>query len=226
VGIVSGVRGELLRGAREQQRITMRWISSHGGPSPAYQSEVERGFKSEVTHGVLSKWTQLLNITTAFARGELPRYRSEPAKCRGLAGEIAAVVSQDEFRATWPACSPLDRARHVLCLIADRSHNLPRIVLAHVMDVHLIALDDMMLGRADIEHNHLRAIITLTTLSEQFFKFGVLEDSGDANLIDLYLPAMRFASQGGVTPEMIIDFIRRQGPDQPPPDAPRNKRKR
>jgi hypothetical protein len=45
---VNEVHGELLHWARQQQQFTMRWIHQHGGPSPAYQSEVGNGCKAQV----------------------------------------------------------------------------------------------------------------------------------------------------------------------------------
>ncbi|HYG59275.1 MAG TPA: helix-turn-helix domain-containing protein, partial [Symbiobacteriaceae bacterium] len=75
------VRGELLRWAREQQRLSLRQVAQRGGPCPAHQSEFERGKKRETTSRMLEHWVKALNVTEAFARGQVFRYLEGPDRC-------------------------------------------------------------------------------------------------------------------------------------------------
>jgi hypothetical protein len=193
----------------------MRNVQERGGPCPGYQSEVENGKKGEVSSAQLLPWTQALGITVAFARGELPRYRTDPARCRGLAGEIASLVSGPSLRADLVTLPPMERARRVLRLMADRVASLPPVVLTWVLGIQVRQLQEMMYGDVDIDRYHLTMIVELTTLPRTFFLTEVQESATDAILTERYLPVIRLADQMGMSPETLEALIRR-GYELPP----------
>lgn len=227
------VRGGLVRWARAQQGLTMRWIASHGGPSPGYQSEIEQGKKAEVRPDLLSTWVRLLHVTETFARGELPRYHENPSACRGLARE-AAIWATSESRDVphWPALNPMDRVRTVLRVIPRECQHLPRVVLAYILGMSVRTLDDLILGSHPVMKGHLQAVSDLTTLSVLFFSHGVTHPEAESagalpcdlpadspgpeqpsatlqELLELqtFMPALRLAQRAGITPGHLHELI-------------------
>lgn len=205
------VRGDLLQWAREQQDFTMRWVNDQGGPSLGYQSEVERGLKREVSSNVLAAWVRILRVTPAFARGQVPRYRENPTGCAGMARPVAlAIVEGRPNHPDWKGLNPEERMREALRLIGQECPALPRVVLAHVLGVSVVTLDAMMLGTHPIMPEPARAIMSLTTLPDEFWVHGETERPGESGLLGRYLAPLRLAEQKGITPEEMTDWIRRR----------------
>lgn len=103
---VSAVRGGLLHWARVQQAFTMRWVRDQGGPSPAFQSEIENGIKHVVSPAMLAPWITVLDVTEDFAQGKLPQYHQNPTVCFGLLKEIGSLVTNREAeRSDWTQLS-------------------------------------------------------------------------------------------------------------------------
>lgn len=187
----------------------MRWIQEHGGPSLGYQSEVETLKKREVSSEVLSTWLSLLNITEAFARGEIPTYAEDPNACRGLAGDVGALVqSGAPDLPDWGSLSTLDRARHLLHQVSARSAKLPRLVLAHTLGVELKSLEAMIDGTAPIVLHQLQALTGLTALPEEFFKTGRLGEDHAVRMQAL----SRQMTVNSVTPEELSAWLPYAGP--------------
>lgn len=205
-GRAIGVNGKLLKWARLEQALTMRWVREHGGPCPGYQSEVEHGAKTEVTSEMLAAWVRALNVTESFARGEVPVFHRQPSECRGLAGHVAGVVAAV---GGWETLSPNERTRRVLQRIPQESGRLPRVVLAHVLGLSVEALDAMSQGTHPIVALQMKAIAELTALPERFFKYGELEGTDDEDLLGRFLPALRLARKAGITPEQLESLVRR-----------------
>jgi hypothetical protein len=205
------VHGELLQWAREQQELTMRWVHDQGGPSLGYQSEVERGIKQEVSSDVLASWVHILRVTSAFARGQVPRHRDNPTACAGMARAVALAIAEGRDRLPdWRAISPPERMREVLRMIVRECPGLPRVVLAHVLGLSVVTLDAMMLGTHPIMQEPAQAIRTLTTLPESFWSYGELERPDESDLVVRYLAPLRLAEQEGITPEEMTAWIRRR----------------
>lgn len=186
----------------------MRWVNDQGGPSLGYQSEVERGIKQEVSSDVLASWVRILGVTPPFARGQVPRWRDQPAACAGMARQVALALA--EGRAgylDWRSLSAHDRMREALRLVVRECHHLPRVVLAHVLGLSLATLDDMMMGNHPIMKEPARAVADLTTLPDSFWLHGELERPGEADLVARYLEPLRLAEQQGITPEEMTDWI-------------------
>lgn len=210
-GVGDRVHGSLLQWAREQQDLTMRWVKDQGGPSLGYQSEVERGIKQEVSSDVLASWVRILGVTTAFARGQVPRWRDNPNTCAGLAGAVALAVAEGRPPLlAWGSLSPTERVREVLRLIVKECPTLPRVVLAHLLGVSVATLDDMMLGVHPIMKESARAIAYLTTLPESFWLHGAVEQQEELALLVRYLGPLRLADQQGITPEEMTAWIHRR----------------
>jgi transcriptional regulator with XRE-family HTH domain len=201
VGTVGGVRGELLRWAREQQTLTMRWIHDHHGPSPAYQSEVEQGKKSEVQSATLDRWLQLLNVTEPFVRGLVTKYHHDAVACRGLAADAAEMVMAGQGdRPDWSAMSEQERVRQVLRLIISHSKLLPRVVLAWVLDMDVLSLEAVMDG-GPVQKVHVQAAAELTLLPATFFTLGTTAQ------FEQYIPVFHRAVQLGVSPAELLRMI-------------------
>jgi hypothetical protein len=201
---VNGVHGELLHWARQQQQFTMRWIHQHGGPSPAYQSEVENGCKAQVQSTQLAKWISLLNVTEAFVRGEIPSHDRAPDACRGLASDIAAVVTSAP-KDSWRRLSEQQRVREILRLISHESQRLPRVVLAWVLGIELCTLDALLIGEHPVLQRHLRAVCDLTLIPDTFFLHG--EMGVEMYLLEGYLAAVRLANKEGIAPDELLSLV-------------------
>lgn len=205
------VQGELLQWAREQQELTMRWVNDQGGPSLGYQSEVERGIKQEVSSDVLAAWVHILRVSTAFVRGQVPRYRDNPTGCAGMARPVALAIAEGRPTHTdWKEMSPEERMRAVLCLIGRECPSLPRVVLAHLLGVSVVTLDGMMLGTHPILREPAQAIADLTTLPDAFWLYGEVARPEEADLVVRFLEPLRLANQEGITPEEMTAWIRRR----------------
>lgn len=210
------VRGDLLKWAREQQELTMRWIQQQGGPGLGYQSEVEHCKKTEVRSKLLRPWVSALHVTEAFARGQVRKYSESPEACRGLAGEVYALVAADR-RTDWSAMSPPDRVRHVLKLTAFHCASTPPIVLAYVLDLELTALEAILSGRLPVMDHLRQALLDLTTLPDSFFRSGLLHSAGEAAEIEEFLPVLQVAARLGYTPDDLMELIRRGAKPPAPP---------
>lgn len=169
------VIGRLLKWAREQQGLTMRDVQLRGGPAPGYQSEVENGQKGEVSAEKLYAWCRALNVTPAFARGQIPRLEpTVPGRCRGLAGWVEPDIRQTQ--AEFGALLPVERFQRVLKLIAT-SGELPIVVLAYVMAMDLSSLQNLLYEDARslyITEVQLKQVAVLTAMPTCFFKLGQL----------------------------------------------------
>lgn len=205
------VHGQLLQWAREQQDLTMRWINDHGGPSLGYQSEVERGIKQEVSSEVLASWVKLLGVTPAFARGQVPRHREDPAACAGLAYAVAlSVVDGREDHPDWRALSPEERMREIIRRIPRDCPALPRVVLAYVLDLSLPTLDAIMLGSHPILREPAQALTNLVPLPDAFWQRGEVEAPAETERLHRYADAVRLAEAKGITPEEMLTWVRRR----------------
>lgn len=205
------VHGALLQWAREQQDLTMRWVNDQGGPSLGYQSEVERGIKQEVSSEILASWVSILQVTSSFARGQVPTWREQPTACAGLARSVALALAEEPTPQTnWQALSPQERMREVLRLIVRECPHLPRVVLAHVLGLSVATLDAMMLGTHPVMREPARAIAELTTLPDSFWLHGQLERPEESGLLARYLAPLRLAQQQGITPEQMTAWIHRR----------------
>jgi hypothetical protein len=197
----SGVRGDLLRWARKQQKLTMRWIYANDGPSPGYQSEVENGKKREVLSDMLSSWVALLNVSEAFARGQISRYQENPSACTGLAADICALLPSGH---QWSSLTEQQRVRQVLRLVAYESRHVPRVVLAWVLDLELRTLDNVISGQHPVMPQHLQAAGHLTALPITAFTHS------PADPLEQYLPVLHRAMELGVTPQELLEMIERR----------------
>lgn len=168
--VTTGVHGELIQWARNEQELTMRWVRDHGGPSLGYQSEVEHLKKDEVRSELLVTWVGLLNVTERFVRGQIPRYADDPAACRGLAADVAPQVMAEQERLA--GLDPMERVREVLRMITRTSRQLPRVVLAYVLSLSLPSLDGILLGEIPIQMELVKAVSDLTGVSESFLRTG------------------------------------------------------
>jgi transcriptional regulator with XRE-family HTH domain len=196
------VRGDLLRWAREQQGFSSRYVEARGGPSRSYLSEVENGRKREVSSTVLACWVRILNVTEAFARGQLARYKDDPDLVAGLAAEIGAIVtSGGAAQPYWAGMSERERVREVLCLIAQQSKHLPRVVLAWVLDLQVTSADALLLGEYPVMPQHREAAAALTLLAESFFSHGM--SAG----YEPYIPVFLRALELGISPQELLLLI-------------------
>jgi len=195
------LRGDLIKWAREEQRLTMRWVSDHGGPCLGYQSEVENQKKAEVRWDKLTPWIKALHVTEPFVRGHLPRYSDDPEACRGLAADAGRLIKESSEH--WAAMPFGERARQVLGLVSRESRQLPRVVLAHVLGQGLESLDAMMSGTMLVTPHVLEALCVLTTLPRSFFDYGywVAETPAD------YGQAIEAARQRGISPEELLRLV-------------------
>lgn len=198
------LRGDLIKWAREEQRLTMRWVADHGGPCLGYQSEVENNKKVEVRSDKLGPWMRLLNVTEPFVRGQVPRYTENPAACRGLAADVGQLVARRPV--DWQALPPLERARRVLCLVSQESLKLPRIVLAHVLTLEVETLDAYMSGQLPLTGYLVEVLSDLTTLPDGFFKHGLLELSVAEEAAE-YRAVVEAAKAHGISPEVLLRLI-------------------
>jgi transcriptional regulator with XRE-family HTH domain len=176
------VVGERLKWAREQQELTMQYVEDHGGPAKGYQSEVEKGKKTEVTAGKLGTWCRVLNVTPAFARGKVPRLEPkepwEPWICRGLAGWVEPVIRQHHPELLDDTLLPYERVRSVLKLIAT-SEELPLPVLAWVMALDVKTMWSVIHDTKDsaVRPNlsQMKQVAILTAIPTRFFRYGELD---------------------------------------------------
>jgi hypothetical protein len=198
------LRGDLIKWAREEQGLTMRWVADHGGPCLGYQSEVENKKKAEVRWDKLTSWMRALNVTEAFVRGQIPRYNDDPDGCRGLAADTGKAVKESER--DWASFSIGERARQVLCLISRESRKLPRVVLAHVLGLELRTLDALMSGELPFVPHQIKALSELTTLPEAFFTHGVREMVAAESPAD-YATVIEVARQRGISPSDLLHLI-------------------
>lgn len=210
---VGAVDGNLIKWAREQQELTLRTVLDRGGPSIGFQSEVERGRKTEVSAKILQTWVKILGVTEAFARGEVVAYNKEPAECRGFAGDVVSVVMADP--ANWAAMGSMERFRNVLWTIGTRSRKAPRVVLAYVLGLELESLDRLLNGDMIPAQALVKAVAELTTLPEEFFRVGRLER---ADVRRTYDPVIDLALAEGLTPDDLEHLIRRRRKLQPDGD--------
>jgi len=208
------LRGDLIKWAREEQQLTMRWVADHGGPCLGYQSEVENQKKAEVRSEKLTGWIRALNVTEPFVRGHVPRYTEHPDQCHGLAADVGRLIIT---RRGWAAESALERARLTLCLTSRESRLLPRVVLAHVLGMGLDTLEGYMDGSLPVVKEVMLALCALTGLPESFFTHGILPDESEAAAGDdlrewlslrAYREALVQARRLNITPEKLEALIR------------------
>jgi hypothetical protein len=189
----------------------MRQIKDRGGPSLGYQSEVEHGKKVEVRSDVLSDWISTLGVNEPFVRGQIPRYLDDPDACRGLAADVGRLIASGRAaNIEWVNLMPLDRARQVLWLISTKSRKLPRLVLAWVLGLEAASLDAVVQGRMPLVRDLMKAIADLTTLPEEFFKYGTLgEPDAAAEEADQYsaLAALE-PEQTDAEEQAALDIVR------------------
>lgn len=202
------LRGDLIKWAREGQRLTMRWVADHGGPCLGYQSEVENKKKAEVRWDKLTPWIKALNITEPFVRGNVPRYGDDPSGCRGLAADVGQMIvaGSDD----WSKLSFGERARQVLCLISRESTKLPRVVLAFVLGLELESLDALMSGQLPFTPYLIDAMVELTALPRAFFEHGIRMEEASAD----WALAVEVARKRGLSPQDLIRLI--EGNDAAP----------
>ena len=204
------VRGDLLSKARREQGITMQWIRDRGGPSPAYQCEVEHGTKTEVGSQVLAVWVRLLKVTEAYARGQIAQYHQDPVACRGLAAHVRErVVDSGIPPEVWSSMDPVVRARRVLELVVQAPTPLPKVVLAHTLGVRLEVVEGMLDGTLPIMPAVIKALSDLTTLPERFFKHGITDSERETDLLVKYGGALREAEELGISPDELSRWVRR-----------------
>ncbi len=189
----------------------MRWVNDRGGPSLGYQSEVERGIKQEVSSDVLASWVELLGVTPAFARGQVPRYRENPAACAGMAHAVALSIMEGRpDHPDWRALGAEERVREVLRRIVRDCPALPRVALAYLLDLSLLTFDAIMLGTHPILREQAEAIMGLVALPDSFWKSGEIENPADIEQLRRFQEAIRLAEARGITPEEMITWIRRR----------------
>lgn len=198
---LGSLRGDLIKWAREEQRLTMRWVSDHGGPCLGYQSEVENQKKAEVRWDKLTPWIKALHVTEPFVRGHLPRYIDDPGACRGVAADVGRLIR--ESSENWAALPFGERARQALCLVSRESRQLPRVVLAHVLGLKLESLDAIMSGDMPMPPHLLEALCELTALPRSFFDYGLRVAEAPAD----YATAVEAARQRGITPEELLRLV-------------------
>ncbi len=194
------VRGDLLRWARTQQELTMRWVHEHGGPCLGYQSEVERNKKAEVRYDVLSAWIRALNVTEEFARGAVPRHTENPAAAAGQAGHVRVMITSAKIAGpNWQEMAPAERVRQVLHLTLRHSPRFPRVVLAWALGLEVATLEGTLDGTYPVVKGLMEATSALTTLPVEFFAHGTLESD--------YQPVLERARSLGVTPQDLLRLL-------------------
>lgn len=198
------LRGDLIKWAREEQGLTMRWVADHGGPCLGYQSEVENKKKDEVRWDKLTAWIRAINVTEPFVRGRIPKYNDDPDGCRGLAADVGKIVRESD--ADWASLAIGERTRQVLCLISRESRQLPRVVLAHVLGLELRTLDALMGGELSFVPHQIKALSELTALPEAFFTHGIREMVAAETPTD-YASVIEVARQKGLSPSDLLHLI-------------------
>lgn len=173
------VVGERLKWAREQQGMTMQDVEDRGGPAKGYQSEVEKGKKTEVSTFKLGAWCRVLKITPAFARGQIPQLEPAepwgPWRCRGLAGWVEPEIRHNHPELLDGNVLPYERVRSVLQLITT-SEELPLPVLAHVLAMDVKALHALIYDRLNPPTLYqMKQVAILTAIPARFFRFGELD---------------------------------------------------
>lgn len=203
---ICAVNGQLIKWAREQQGITLRSVLDRGGPSIGFQSEVERGRKTEVSSKTLQTWVRVLGVTENFARGQVPRYGEAPLACKGLACD---VLGQIRIGPEWVNLSPSDRLRLVLQQIATSSRKVPRVVLAYVLGIELQTLDRIIHGPFVVAPWMAKAASDLTSLPEDFFVSVSSQVLGEMDQLNSYRVVVSKAVQLGITPQDLLDMVER-----------------
>lgn len=204
------IRGDLLSKARREQNITMQWIRERGGPSPAYQCEVEHGTKTEVGSQVLGVWVRLLKVTEAFARGQVAQYHQDPVACRGLAAHVKERVVESGIPASvWAGMDPVVRARRILELVVQAPTPVPKAVLAHILGVRLEVVEGMLDGTLPIMPHTVKALSDITTLPDRFFRYGFIDSDRDTELLVKYGEALREADELGISADELGKWVRR-----------------
>lgn len=198
------VRGDLLRWARTQQHLTMRWVHEHGGPCLGYQSEVERNKKAEVRYDMLVGWIRALNVTEEFARGAIPRYTEAPTAAAGMAGHVRVLITSAKIAGpNWQGLTPEERVRQVLQLTLRHSPRFPRVVLAWALGFEVATLEGTLDGTYPVAKGLMEATSALTTLPVEFFTHGTLESD--------YQPVLERARSLGVTPQDLLRLLDQLG---------------
>lgn len=203
------LRGDLIKWAREEQQLTMRWVADHGGPCLGYQSEVENQKKAEVRSEILSAWIRAINVTEPFVRGHVPRYLVDPDRCQGMAADVGRLIASGQAGPRdWTALTALERARETLCLISRESRQLPRVVLGHVLGLSLESLDAIMAGSLPVVKDLMLALVALTGLPESFFTHGILPVDADEADYREYQGALALARSLRLSPVQLEALIR------------------
>lgn len=187
------VRGDLIHWAREQKGWSMRQVHSLKGPCPAFQSEVERGIKPEVSRKMLIRWATLLGVTPRFLCGEVPRYADSPELCAGLARGVAPKLRQEVTGGL-----ATERIAKALRLISLHSEHLPPLVLAWCLNLELRTLDAIIAGEVKPTIHLARAVAALCSLDLD----SLLTGGSTA-----YQQVMESARQQGVSPQALVELL-------------------
>lgn len=195
------VRGDLLRWARNQRGLSLRHVKTLGGPSIAFQCEIENHKKTEVSTKVLERWVEVLGVTVDFAQGRVPRFVGEEQACRGFLREVAAKIRAGEPEAPdWPRLSATERVRRVLRLaVAELGSDLG---LAHLLGLDIQALQAMMAGQVLIQPEMLHTVAHVSTLPLDFLKRGVRQNDEETPLA-AFREGIRLALQKQITPSEL-----------------------
>lgn len=204
--IVRGVEGSLLRWAREQQGLTMREIAQRCGIAIGYQSEVENGKKADIRSSRLAAWLECLNVTEAFARGEIPSYQKQPEACFGLAADVTPLLTFLRPQSSSESMSADQRVRMALQSISESSRRLPRVVLSYVLGVDVTTLDAMIGGELSTGGYIVRATADLLAVPETDLMDRVIV-ADSAGVFQALLPAITLALQAQVSTEELKEMI-------------------
>lgn len=189
------IRGDIIRWVREQKELPMREIRRLGGPTPAYQSNVENGTKENVHADMLARWLEILGVNEAFVRGRFAPYHLAPERCRGLFADIGKAARGE---GAWSQAGAPERCQRLLLLIERR---VGALAASYTLGLDLRAFEEMTEGRLSVPESQIKALADLTSLEEREIIEGV-------SVQQLFPVATRLARQLGLTDDDLVALIK------------------
>ncbi|MFZ5827725.1 MAG: hypothetical protein ACOY94_25760 [Bacillota bacterium] len=139
------------------------------GISKSFLCELELGRKHVIHPDLLTRWVQALRVTSAFARGELPKIWEDPDFFRGMA--LDAFPDPYSIRRDLSSSVVVDQiARHYTGTIAKRSKKLPELVLAYILHLKLTTLQGIISGEACLPAGFLPNLAHLLGQQDDLFR--------------------------------------------------------
>lgn len=196
--VLAPIRGDIIRWVRQQRALNMRTVHDRGGPTPAYQSAVETGVKTDVSGNMLKRWLAVLDVSEPFVRGAYPRYHQEPWAVNVLPAGAVAAARALLLNPLWEAKGAAERARDTLRALANAGGLTPTI-LAYMLDVDVVIIHEWLAEQRDIPKDQVEAMAALTQLSEK----EILNGLSPQQLLDAYGSTMVRAFQQGISAETL-----------------------